>query len=296
MGHPGACHLPKSSKRQIKQCRRDFGLAKVLSVAKEQAITACEETFQYDRWNCTLKFNRKTNRTIFGKIYRETAFVYSLMAASITHAVARACASGDMMTCSCMSTFGKSSSWKGSGCGDDFKYGKRFTKNFLDYKHAGNDQVGEILRQDLTVGIDAIGEQLREVCKCHGFSGSCTTKTCWKRLGPFNSAMGLLKKHYHHAVKKKLNKNNTMKRDIKQKKIKVDRKDVLVYFQKTPNLCARTKGRICKDRNNCATLCCTRGYVTGVRNVTSRCRCRMVNCCFVECDTCVEEVDFFTCK
>lgn len=294
MGHSGTCQLPRTSKRQIKLCKRDFGLAKVLSTAKEQAVTSCEDSYQYDRWNCSIKFNRKTNRTIFGKIYRETAFVYSLLAASITHAVARACASGDLMTCSCMSTFGRNSSWKGSGCGDDFKYGKRVTKNFLDLKHAGNDQIGEALRHDVIVGMDAIGEQLREVCKCHGFSGSCTTKTCWKRLGPFNSAMGLLKKQYHHAVKKKLNKNITTKRAINHKK-KVQRKD-LVYFHKTPNLCARTKGRVCKDRNNCSTLCCTRGYVTGVRNVTSRCRCRMVNCCFVECDTCVEEVDLFTCK
>lgn len=281
----------------MKLCRRDVGLPGVLTIAKEQAISACEEVFQYDRWNCSIKFNQKTNRTIFDKVYRETAFVYALMAATIAHAVARACASGDMMTCSCMGTFDKNSSWKGSGCGDDFKYGKRIAKNFLDFKHAGSDQIGEVLKQDVAVGIDSIGGQLREVCKCHGFSGSCTTKTCWKRLGPFNSAMGMLKKRYHHAVKRKF-ENFTTKRAVSPKvkrKLNLDKKELL-YLHKSPNLCNRTKGRVCRDRYNCATLCCTRGFVTSKRNVTSRCRCRMVNCCFVECDTCVDEVDVYTCK
>lgn len=295
--HPGACKLLRSSKRQMKICRRDSGLPVVLNIAKGQAITACEEAFEYDRWNCSLNFNRKANKTIFDKIYRETAFIHALMAASITHSVAKACASGDLFSCSCTGSLGKNSTWKGSGCGDDFKYGKRIAKNFLDYKHAGSDQIGEVLKQDVTVGMDSIGEQLREVCKCHGFSGSCTTKTCWKRLGPFNSALGLLKKHYHHAVRRKPI-NFTTKRAIssKIKRRLNDDKQRLLFLHKSPNLCAGTRGRTCKDRHVCSVLCCARGYLSSKRNVTSRCRCRMENCCFVKCDTCVDEVDHFTCK
>ncbi|KAL0894515.1 hypothetical protein ABMA27_013096 [Loxostege sticticalis] len=297
--YPGACKTIRSSRRQTKICSRNPGLVNVLEIARTQAINACEETFQYDRWNCSLIFNRNAKKRIFDKIYRETAFVNALMAASITHAVAKACASGDLTKCTCVGSFGKHGNltWKNSGCGDDFKQGQRLTRNFLDLKHAGTDQIAEILKQDVVVGIDAIGEQMREVCKCHGFSGSCTTKTCWKRLGPFNSALGVLKKQYHHAVKKKI-VNYTSKRAIMpkvRKKLKVDRKQLL-YLQKSPNLCASTKGRVCRDRHNCATLCCNRGYVTTKKNVTSRCRCKMVNCCFVQCDTCVEEFDHYTCK
>lgn len=295
--YPGPCQVFRAAKRQTKMCDRDTGLPTVLATAKEQAITTCEEAFQYDRWNCSLVFNKKAKRSIFNKIFRETAFIHALVAASITHSVAKACASGKLSSCSCVGRFGKNSTWKIAGCGDDFKHGKKVTKNFLDFKHAGNDQIAEILKQDIIVGIDTVGEQLKEVCKCHGFSGSCTTKTCWKRIGPFNSAMGLLKKHYHHAVKKKL-LNYTTKRAISPKirrKLRLDKKN-LVYLQRTPNLCISTKGRICKDRHNCATLCCGRGHITGKKNVSSRCRCRMVNCCFVQCDTCVEEVDYFTCK
>ncbi|XP_038209596.1 protein Wnt-4 [Zerene cesonia] len=294
--YPGTCEVFISSTKQSKICKREPSLPKVLQTAKKQAINACIETFQYDRWNCSLVFNRKANKSIFNKIYRETAFVHALIAASITHAVAKGCASGDITRCSCIGSF-KNTSWQIKGCGDDFKYGKKLTKNFLDLKHAGNDQIGEILKQDVHIGMDAIGEQLKEVCKCHGFSGSCTTKTCWKKLAPFNSAMGLLKKHYHHAIKKKL-VNYTTKRAIAPKarrRMEKDRKSLL-YLQKTPNLCVSTKSRACKDRNNCATLCCGRGFVVIKSFVRSRCRCKMVDCCVVKCDTCVEEVENFTCK
>ncbi|CAK1549655.1 unnamed protein product [Leptosia nina] len=294
--YPGTCKVFVASNKQAKLCRREPLLPKIIQTAKKQAISACNETFQYDRWNCSLVFNRKPRKSIFNKIYRETALVHALIAASITHAVARGCASGELTKCSCLGTF-KNSSWQIKGCGDDFKYGKRVTKNFLDLKHAGNDQIGEILKQDVNIGMDSIGEQLKEVCKCHGFSGSCTTKTCWKKLSPFNSAMGLLKKHYHHAMKKKF-VNYTTKRAITPKvKKKLEKgRNNLVYLQKTPNLCVSTKGRACKDRHNCATLCCGRGYVVEKKLVSSRCRCKMVNCCFVKCDTCVEEVEMFTCK
>ncbi|XP_072937335.1 protein Wnt-4 [Epargyreus clarus] len=288
----------RTSNRQSKMCKREPGLASVLKAAKIQAITACEEAFQYDRWNCSLIFNKKAKRSIFNKVFRETAFVHALIAGSIAHAVAKGCASGELYKCSCIGSFRNvSSQWKSDGCGDDFRYGKKVTRNFLEVKYAGTDQIAEILKQDVSVGIDSIGEQMREVCKCHGFSGSCTTKTCWKRLGPFNSAMGLLKKHYHHAIKKKI-VNYTTKRAITPKvrrRMEVGR-NTLVYLQKTPNLCVSTAGRVCKDRPNCATLCCGRGYIVSKRSVSSRCRCKMVDCCFVQCDTCVEEVDHFTCK
>lgn len=296
--YPDTCKWIRSSSRQMKMCKFDPGLVEVIYNARQQAISACEETFRYDRWNCSLFFNNKPKRNIFKHIYRETALIFALTAASFTHAVAKACSAGTLVKCSCFGNAkGATWQWKRAGCGDDFKYGKRATRNFLDFKHAGNDQIAEVLKQDVQVGMEAMAEQLREVCKCHGFSGSCTTKTCWKRLGPFNSVMGSLKKHYHHATKKKF-VNYTSKRAIDRKKRKLINKSrkSMIYLQKTPNLCVSTNGRICKDRDNCATLCCARGYTTAKRMVESRCRCRMVDCCFVKCDTCREDVDYYTCK
>ncbi|XP_045535847.1 protein Wnt-4 [Papilio machaon] len=290
--YPGACKVLNSTARQIKICRKDPGLQIVLANARSQAIDACEQNFQYDRWNCSLFYNRKAKKSIFKKIYRETAFVHALVAASLTHAVAKGCASGDLYRCSCLRRRNNTTHWKGAGCGDDFKYGKRLIRNFLGLKETGNDQIANILKQDVLIGVNSIKQHLKEVCKCHGFSGSCTTKTCWRRLGPFNSAMGLLKKHYHHAIRKKI-VNVTIGQPVTKNMLDFDK---LVYLQRTPNLCVSTKGRVCKDRNNCATLCCGRGFTISKKSIKTKCRCKMAKCCLVTCDTCVEDIDVFTCK
>lgn len=40
---------------------------------------------------------------------------------------------------------------------------------------------------------------LRTDCKCHGVSGSCAMKTCWKSLPPFRVIGDVLMKKYNKA-------------------------------------------------------------------------------------------------
>lgn len=40
---------------------------------------------------------------------------------------------------------------------------------------------------------------LRTDCKCHGVSGSCAMKTCWKTLPSFRVIGDVLMKKYHKA-------------------------------------------------------------------------------------------------
>lgn len=40
---------------------------------------------------------------------------------------------------------------------------------------------------------------LRTDCKCHGVSGSCAMKTCWKSLPPFRAIGDVLMKKYNRA-------------------------------------------------------------------------------------------------
>jgi len=38
-------------------------------------------------------------------------------------------------------------------------------------------------------------------CKCHGVSGSCTTKSCWRKMAPFEVIGKKIKRAYDKAVK-----------------------------------------------------------------------------------------------
>lgn len=92
------------------------------------------------------------------QVYRETAFVHALTAASLTFSIARACAEGKMTKCRCAterkSSDKRSQQFKWGGCSDNVKHGKRVTRNFLDLIPAENedeDEVTEMLKHDSEV-------------------------------------------------------------------------------------------------------------------------------------------------
>lgn len=43
---------------------------------------------------------------------------------------------------------------------------------------------------------------MKDKCKCHGVSGSCSMKTCWKKMADFNSTATLLRQKYNQAIRK----------------------------------------------------------------------------------------------
>lgn len=44
----------------------------------------------------------------------------------------------------------------------------------------------------------AIAQNIRRQCRCHGVSGSCEFKTCWLQMQKFSQVSDLLKKRYDH--------------------------------------------------------------------------------------------------
>lgn len=47
--------------------------------------------------------------------------------------------------------------------------------------------------------LQAVKNSMIKTCKCHGVSGSCTTKTCWRTLPAFQAIGTQLMKRYAHA-------------------------------------------------------------------------------------------------
>ncbi|XP_053959773.1 protein Wnt-4 [Anastrepha ludens] len=301
----GPCLYMPATRRQNHQCRKEFGLPNALFEARRLATSHCESQFRYDRWNCSIETRGKRN--IFKKLYKETAFVHALTAAALTHTIARACAEGRMTKCICgprkQNRIDQDFQW--GGCNDNLKHGKRVTRSFLNLRDSDEDEVSEILRHDSEVGIEAVSMLMKDKCKCHGVSGSCSMKTCWKKLSEFNATSTLLRQKYNEAIRKAPN-SRTIRRDVpmnrlkrlRQKKKKQSQYTTLYYLETSPTYCSVTRDRQCLHPDNCANLCCGRGYTTHVFKQVEKCRCRFNNgrCCQLICDYCQRFEDKYFCK
>lgn len=60
---------------------------------------------------------------------------------------------------------------------------------------------------------------MKDKCKCHGVSGSCSMKTCWKKLADFNATATLLRQKYNQAIRKAPN-TRTIRREATSSRVK----------------------------------------------------------------------------
>ena len=152
----------------------------------------------------------------------------------------------------------------------------------------------------------AIHRTMSTHCRCHGVSGSCAVKTCWRTMAAFDHVGAYLKDRYEHSVQvSDRSRRKSRKKD--QRRLPVD-KQQLIFFNKSPNYCledqrrgiAGTRGRRCNRTSTgpdgCNLLCCGRGYNTHVVRNVQRCECKFVWCCYVRCRRCESMNDMHTCK
>lgn len=105
--------------------------------------------------------------------------------------------------------------------------------------------------------VQAVKLSLQTECKCHGVSGSCTMKTCWKTLPPFRVIGDSLMKKYDRsrrvvATPASKGLRLTLRRGRSAKPV-APRRSELVFLEPSPNYCERdlsigslgTVGRMC---------------------------------------------------
>ena len=145
------------------------------------------------------------------------------------------------------------------------------------------------------------------VCKCHGVSGSCSVKICWRKMRAFRSIGTVLKDRFDGASLMKINRRKSKLRPISKDMKKPTRND-LVYLENSPDFCEQndvigsmgTTGRECnKDSyglDGCNLMCCGRGYNTFVKEIVEDCDCKFFWCCRVECKKCSHQRELYYCK
>ena len=142
--------------------------------------------------------------------------------------------------------------------------------------------------------------KFRKVCRCHGVTGSCNMKTCWKELAPFNVVGQELKRIYHSAVRVTFVNNKLHKRHNDLDRLVTKKEKKLVYLDSSPNYCVRNmtagspgmRGRtwesdivsVEKSRSLCNSCNLRNRTVEHQKQV--KCKCKFVWCCTVKCDLC----------
>ncbi|XP_050499384.1 protein Wnt-1 [Diabrotica virgifera virgifera] len=221
---PGVPYLDSSAyygtlrRKQRRLARENPGLLDAIAKGAKMAIHECQFQFRNQRWNCSTR-NFLRGKNLFGKIVdrgcRETAFIYAITSAAVTHAIARACSEGTIDTCNCDTHYkgrpqvfanGNNAAavtnvrdFEWGGCSDNIGFGFDVSREFVDTGERGKSLREKINLHNNEAGRWHVQSQMRQECKCHGMSGSCTVKTCWMRLPPFRVIGDLLKDRFDGA-------------------------------------------------------------------------------------------------
>lgn len=289
----------------------------IVSVARgaSQAIKECQHLFSNSRWNCST-FNRDSN--VFGKVAlqagnRETAILYAITSGAVVHSITRSCSKGDVDNCACdQRKVGRGRDRKSEfvwgGCSDNIRLGIKFTRMFVDAREKVLRDARALMNlHNNGAGRRAVRRQMKLQCKCHGVSGSCTTRTCWLALQDFRFVGTALRTRYNGATQVMMGQegNGLIVADRRHKK--PTRSD-LVYLEDSPDYCVYnpklgslgTAGRRCKKSSlsmeGCDIMCCGRGYDTTRVQSERQCECKFHWCCAVKCKVCYRWENVHTCK
>ena len=159
--------------------------------------------------------------------------------------------------------------------------------------------------------LQAVRASLKRRCRCHGMTGSCSTKTCSQRIGDFKEIGNYLKRKYRHAKlarysnKRKLQFNTA--KGFRPVRVK---HNSLLYMVASPNYCVKNLalgslgvlGRVCPksetSSDQCESLCKSCGLQPRevVQYKTVKCHCKFHWCCKVRCQWCRIEDRRTVCK
>ncbi|KAF8781646.1 Protein Wnt-2b like protein [Argiope bruennichi] len=195
--------IPGLTRKQREICERNPDTLLSVSKGVRMGITECQAQFKNHRWNCS---TLDTGTSVFGNHMlkvdsRESAFLYAISSAGVTHALIRSCSRGEILHCPCDPVrrgfaYDSKGMYSWGGC-SHVATGLRYSRRFIDStEERRKDAKGLITFHNNRAGRKAVQRRARLQCKCHGLSGSCTTRSCWKALTDFGEVGRLLKKRY----------------------------------------------------------------------------------------------------
>ncbi|XP_076358831.1 protein Wnt-7b-like [Tachypleus tridentatus] len=311
--------IPGLTRGQRQICFQDPDLLITIGNGIRKGFKECQRQFQGHRWNCT----SIGSSTLFSHVVvigsREAAYIYAISSAGVTYTVTEACSQGNIGSCGCgvsSDSLKHRTNWKWGGCSVNIKYGMKVAQKFLKSREVEEDGRSLMNLHNNKAGRKVVKQSLLTECKCHGVSGSCTIRTCWKTLHSFSYIGDILMKKYRKSkkvvilVRKKKAFSYSLHLRMRRSKTfdSKPKSTDLVYLQNSPNYCEtnlsvgslgtveRRCNRTSKDYDGCSFMCCGRGYNTHLLTRTTQCNCKFSWCCDVRCNTCNERLEMYTCK
>lgn len=125
----------------------------------------------------------------------------------------------------------------------------------------------------LCLFLQAVKRFLKQECKCHGVSGSCTLRTCWLAMADFRKTGDYLWRKYNGAIQVVMNQDGTGF-TVANKRFKKPTKNDLVYFENSPDYCIRDReaGKL-QEFLQWTVLCNLIGHLCFSAGYLYNCRC-----------------------
>lgn len=312
--------IPGLAPRQRAICRSRPVAIAVIGEGAKIGITECQYQFRNMRWNCSTSTRKDS---FFGYqpqiASKEAAFWSAISSSGVVYSITQACSVGNLDQCGCDKTKMNSKKgqkgWKWGGCSADIRHGLKLGRKFLDAREIEETARSLMNMHNNKAGRKAVKDNMSVECRCHGPSGSCTMKTCWRRLPSFRKIGDYLFQQYQNAKAvvpwtggSRLKRPRTLVLKKSKRPNRKPRRRDLVYLDKSPNYCEYdtqtgslgTVGRRCnrtsEGNDGCTLLCCGRGYNTHQYTKTWQCNCTFHWCCKVDCNNCTEKRLEYTCK
>uniref|UniRef100_T1D117 Protein Wnt n=1 Tax=Dendrocoelum lacteum TaxID=27895 RepID=T1D117_9PLAT len=303
---------------QATMCAKYFDHMPAVTIGARIGIEECQRQLKYRHWNCSTPHNSDIYGSFTYVSTKEAAFAHAISNAGVVHAIARSCKEARLSTCGCSTAERPKQlhrDWIWGGCGDNLKYAYWFAKNFIDMREKessfprASKELANILvnLHNNKAGRMAVFKMSSVACKCHGVSGSCSLRSCWKQLPPFIQIGHHITQKYDMAKRVKFNRRGTRLRKISGRPIQPAANE-LIYSEKSPDYCELSKvqpgfitsGRECRlDRKGverCELLCCNRSYRTYTREVHEKCHCKFIWCCKIQCQVCIRLEQVHVCN
>uniref|UniRef100_A0A915DAI4 Protein Wnt n=1 Tax=Ditylenchus dipsaci TaxID=166011 RepID=A0A915DAI4_9BILA len=265
-------------------CRVQPPLAIVAYEGLLDAMELCREEMRFQVWDCSQPGTVLNTPTLLRFGTRESAYLW-LCQQLVWHGEWRK----PVLKVGKAGGQASSGDWEWSGCSYGVQYGVITSRKLLTRTGNGKSQLKKLEKHNLKTGRLAVKKTLISSCKCHGVSGSCQQRTCWKKT----SDMGSIAKH----LTEKYRRARHLLSDFQKLK-----SSDLVFTESSPDSCSqlqyevhqkRSLPRICNWRNethsdgSCNNLCCGQGYTVSHEVVSYKCDCKFIWCCKLECNDCL---------